>query len=36
MVADLAPRLFAVEQEYGNRVDARIAAGELHSPTTQR
>lgn len=26
MVADFAPRLFAVVQEYGDRVDARIAA----------
>jgi hypothetical protein len=26
MVADEAPRLFAVVQEYGERVDARIAA----------
>jgi hypothetical protein len=32
MVADKAPRLFAVVQEYGERVDARIAAWGLAFP----
>lgn len=32
MVAEDAPRLFAVVQEYGDRVDARIAAWGLAHP----
>lgn len=32
MVADNAPELFAVVQEYGNRVDARIAAWGMAFP----
>ena len=31
MVAEEAPRLFAVVQEYGERVDARIRRGECPS-----
>lgn len=35
-VADESPRLFAIVQEYGERVDCRIAAWAWPSPTTPR